>query len=89
MLLLPKAWEIARRLGLASEHLDDHPRRRLEMQKSAGCRTFGLWVYRLVFRLIFCVDTLYTFWDNTTHSKNKSVHFLGLMNAATKQGWGV
>ena len=24
------------------------------------------------------MDTLYTFWDNITHSKNKSVHFLGL-----------
>ena len=30
------------------------------------------------------MDTLYTFWDNITHSKNKSVHFLGLMNSATK-----
>ena len=32
------------------------------------------------------MDTLCTFWDNITHSKNKSVHFLGLMNSATKQG---
>ena len=31
------------------------------------------------------MDTLYTFWDNITHSKNKSVHFLGLMNSATKK----
>ena len=30
------------------------------------------------------MDTLYTFWDNITHSKNKRVHFLGLMNSATK-----
>ena len=32
-----------------------------------------------------CVDTLYTFWDNITHSKTKSVHFWGLMNSATKK----
>ena len=32
------------------------------------------------------MDTLYTFWDNITHSKNKGVHFLGLMNSATKEG---
>ena len=30
------------------------------------------------------VDTLYTFWDNTTYSETKSVHFGGLMNSATK-----
>ena len=30
------------------------------------------------------MDTLYTFWDNTTHFKTKSVKFLGLMNSATK-----
>ena len=30
------------------------------------------------------MDTLYTFWDNITHYKNKSVHFLGLMHSATK-----
>ena len=30
------------------------------------------------------MDTLYTFWDNTTHYKTKSVHCLGLMNSATK-----
>ena len=30
------------------------------------------------------MDTLYTFWDNITHYKTKSVHFLGLMNSATK-----
>ena len=47
------------------------------------------------------MDTLYTFWDNTTHYKTKSVHFLGLMNSATtiiggmswvsesNQHWGV
>ena len=29
---------------------------------------------------------IYTFGDNITHSKTKSVHFLGLMNSATK-GW--
>ena len=31
------------------------------------------------------MDTLYTFWDNITHYKTKSVHFLGLMNSATKE----
>ena len=30
------------------------------------------------------MDTLYTFWDNITHYKTESVHFLGLMNSATK-----
>ena len=30
------------------------------------------------------MDTLYTFWDNSTHYKTESVHFLGLMNSATK-----
>ena len=30
------------------------------------------------------MDTLYTFWDNITHYKTKSVHFWGLMNSATK-----
>ena len=30
------------------------------------------------------MDTLYTFWDNTTHYKAESVHSLGLMNSATK-----
>ena len=30
------------------------------------------------------MDALYTFWDNITHYKTKSVHFLGLMNSATK-----
>ena len=30
------------------------------------------------------MDTLYTFWDNITHYETKSVHFLGLMNSATK-----
>ena len=30
------------------------------------------------------MDTLYTFWDNLTHYKAESVHFLGLMNSATK-----
>ena len=31
------------------------------------------------------MDTLYTFWDNTTtHYKTESVNFLGLMNSATK-----
>ena len=32
------------------------------------------------------MDTLYTFWDNTTHYKTDSVsvHFWGLMNSATK-----
>ena len=30
------------------------------------------------------MDTLYTFWDNNTHYKPKSVHFRGLMNSATK-----
>ena len=33
------------------------------------------------------MDTLYTFGDSITHSKNKSVDFLGLMNSATKLGW--
>ena len=31
------------------------------------------------------VDTLYTFWDNVTHYKTGSIHFLGLMNSATKR----
>ena len=38
------------------------------------------------------MDTLYTFLDNITHYKTKSVHFFGLMNSATKQkglGFGV
>ena len=26
----------------------------------------------------------YTFWDNITHYKTKSVHFLGVMNSATE-----
>ena len=30
------------------------------------------------------MDTLYTFWGNITHYKAESVHFLGLMNSATK-----
>ena len=30
------------------------------------------------------MDTLYTFGDNIPHYKTKSVHFLGLMNSATK-----
>ena len=30
------------------------------------------------------MDTLYTSWDNVTHYKTESVHFLGLMNSATK-----
>ena len=30
------------------------------------------------------MDTLYTFRDNITHYKTKSVHFWGLMNSATK-----
>ena len=30
------------------------------------------------------VDTLYTFWDSSTHYKTESVHFWGLMNSATK-----
>ena len=38
----------------------------------------------LLCRLSSWVDTLYTFWDNITHYKTKSVHFLGLMNSATK-----
>ena len=33
------------------------------------------------------MDTLYTFWDNTTHYKTESVHFWGLMNSATKLGF--
>ena len=31
------------------------------------------------------MDTLYTFWDDVTHYKTESVHFLGLMNSATKK----
>ena len=30
------------------------------------------------------MDTLYTFWDTTTHYKTTSVNFGGLMNSATK-----
>ena len=30
------------------------------------------------------MDTLYTFWDNITHYNTESVHFLGLMNSATR-----
>ena len=30
------------------------------------------------------MDTLYTFWDNSTHYKTESVHFWGLMNSATR-----
>ena len=30
------------------------------------------------------MDTLYTFWDNSTHYKTESVNFLGLMNSTTK-----
>ena len=30
------------------------------------------------------MDRLYTFWDNITQYKTESVHFLGLMNSATK-----
>ena len=33
------------------------------------------------------MDTLYTFWDNTTHYQTESVHFLVLMNSATKGFW--
>ena len=33
------------------------------------------------------MDTLYTFGDNITHYKTESVHFLGLMNSATKLLW--
>ena len=28
------------------------------------------------------MDTLYTFWDNNTHCKTESLHFLELMNSA-------
>ena len=31
------------------------------------------------------MDTLYTFWDNITHYKTESVHFLRLMNSANKR----
>ena len=31
------------------------------------------------------MDTLYTFWESITHHKTKSVHFLGLVNSATKE----
>ena len=34
------------------------------------------------------MDPLYTFWDNITHYRVESVHFLGLMNSATKKGLG-
>ena len=30
------------------------------------------------------MDSLYTFWDNTTHYKTESVHFSGLMSSVTK-----
>ena len=30
------------------------------------------------------MDILYTFWDNITHYKPESVHFLGLMSSATQ-----
>ena len=30
------------------------------------------------------MDTLYTFWDNSTHYKTESVNFLGLMNSTAK-----
>ena len=30
------------------------------------------------------MDTLYTFWDNITHDKTKSVDFWALMNSATR-----
>ena len=30
------------------------------------------------------MDTLFTFWDDITHYKAKTVHFWGLMNSATK-----
>ena len=33
------------------------------------------------------MDTLYIFWDFITYYKAKSVHFLGLMNSATKLGF--
>ena len=32
------------------------------------------------------MDTLYSFWENITHYKTKSIHFLGLMNSATRKG---
>ena len=35
------------------------------------------------------MDTLYTFWDNITHYRTESVHFLGLMNSATKGSFGI
>ena len=35
------------------------------------------------------MDTLYTFWDNLTHYKTKSVDFLGLMNSSTKGNGGM
>ena len=39
----------------------------------------------LALRLSSSMDTLYTFWGyNITHCKTESVHFLGLMNSATK-----
>ena len=34
------------------------------------------------------MDTLYTFGDNMTDYKTKSVHFLGLMNSATEGEFG-
>ena len=37
----------------------------------------------LGFRVYLVAEWIY-FWDNITHYKRKSVHFLGLMNSATK-----
>ena len=33
------------------------------------------------------MDKFYTFWDNLTHHKTESVHFLGLMDSATRSIW--
>ena len=50
------------------------------------CLSIGLVAEWIHFALlgISRVDTLYTCWDNITHYKTKSVHFLVLMNSATK-----
>ena len=46
---------------------------------------YGLLLFGRVPSLDLDVDTLYTFWDNTTHYRTKSVHILGHMNSATKK----
>ena len=54
--------------------------RSISVQTDDGARTHTVILEEYDELLSSRVDTLYTFWDNMTHYKTESVHFLGLMN---------